>query len=43
MKAGSAAPTDEPIPFVADHPFLFLVRDTKTGAILFMGRLVDPS
>lgn len=43
MKAGSAAPTDEPIPFVADHPFLFLVRDTKTGAILFMGRLVDPA
>ncbi len=43
MKAGSAAPTDEPVPFVADHPFLFLVRDTKTGAILFMGRLVDPA
>jgi len=43
MKVGSAAPTDEPVPFVADHPFLFLVRDTKTGAILFMGRLVDPA
>jgi serpin B len=42
MKAGSAAPTDEPVPFVVDHPFLFLVRDMKTGAILFMGRLVDP-
>jgi serpin B len=42
MKAGSAAPTDPPVPFVVDHPFLFLVRDTKTGAILFMGRLVDP-
>ncbi|MBC8072959.1 MAG: serpin family protein [Deltaproteobacteria bacterium] len=43
MKAGSAAPSDEPVPFVVDHPFLFLVRDTKTGAILFMGRLVDPA
>ena len=42
MKAGSAAPTAEPVPFVVDHPFLFLVRDTKTGAILFLGRLVDP-
>lgn len=42
MKAGAAAPTDEPVPFVADHPFLFLVRDTSSGAILFMGRLVDP-
>jgi serpin B len=43
MRGGAAAPTDEPIPFVADHPFLYLIRDTKTDAILFMGRVVDPS
>jgi serpin B len=43
MRAGSAPPTDEPIPFVADHPFLYLIRDTKTDATLFMGRVVDPS
>jgi serpin B len=43
MRAGAAPPTDEPIPFVADHPFLYLIRDTKTDAILFMGRVVDPS
>lgn len=44
MKAGNAAPSTEPVPVpvVVDHPFLFLVRDTKTGAILFLGRLVDP-
>jgi serpin B len=26
-----------------DHPFLFLIRDVKTGAILFASEVVDPS
>ena len=26
-----------------DHPFLFFVRDIDTGAVLFMGRVMDPS
>jgi serpin B len=27
--------------FNADHPFLFFLRDRRTGAVLFAGRLVD--
>jgi serpin B len=33
----------EPKRFVADHPFLYAVRDDATGVILFLGRLVDPA
>jgi serpin B len=33
-----------PIPiFRADHPFLFAIRDRKSGAFLFLGHVVDPS
>lgn len=31
-----------PIPFVADRPFLFLIRDDATDCILFAGALCDP-
>lgn len=33
----------KPKTFKADHPFLFVIRDTNKNAILFMGRVEDPS
>jgi len=32
----------EPFSFVADRPFLMAIRDSRTGAILFMGAVMEP-
>jgi serpin B len=32
-----------PPAFRADHPFVYLIRDNKSGCVLFLGRLSDPS
>lgn len=32
----------KPVVFRADRPFLFLIRDTATRSVLFIGRLADP-
>ncbi|MDA7940244.1 MAG: serpin family protein [Nitrosopumilus sp.] len=29
--------------FRADHPFIFAIQDDETGALLFMGRVMDPT
>jgi serpin B len=39
----SARPSDRPPEFRADHPFLFLIQHEPTGAILFLGRVTDPT
>ncbi|CAA7053823.1 unnamed protein product [Microthlaspi erraticum] len=41
--AEAAAATALVFSFVADHPFLFLIREERTGAVLFVGQMCDPS
>jgi len=33
---------EEPAVFRADHPFVFTLRDNRSGAILFAGRVTNP-
>jgi len=38
----SVEPGPQVVPFIADKPFLFLIREKTSGSILFIGRLSDP-
>jgi serpin B len=40
---GGPGDTSKPVVVRADRPFLFVLTDVPTGAILFMGRVADPS
>jgi len=41
--AGLGSPPPPPKLFKADHPFLFFIRDRRTNAVLFSGRVLDPT
>lgn len=43
MGPTAAMPREPPEMFRADHPFIFLIQDERTGLILFMGKVVDPT
>ncbi len=39
IRLTSIGPSDE---FRADHPFIFVIREQSTGAIMFMGKVIEP-
>ena len=46
MAVGAGIPEEEPpqtIPFVVDRPFYFFIQEQLTGAVLFMGRVLNPA
>ena len=40
---GGGGPPNQPIIFNADRPFIYIIYEYRSGGILFIGRVVDPS
>ena len=43
LMEATSAQEDEPIELTIDRPFIFAIRDTESGTLLFVGRVLDPS
>jgi serpin B len=46
MMCGATCPQESPprrVDFVADHPFMFFVVEEVSGAIMFVGHVLDPT
>ncbi len=40
--AGTTTTAGPPVKMTIDHPFVYLIRDTRSGAIVFIGQVIDP-
>jgi serine protease inhibitor len=43
VSIGTIGLTPKPVVVKVTHPFLFLLRDRSSNAILFIGRVVNPA
>ena len=43
VEVGTTSIQPDPLVFRMDHPFLYIIRETTTNSIIFMGRVADPS
>jgi serine protease inhibitor len=43
LLVATAARRQQSFAITMDHPFLYAIRDDDTGALLFIGTLLDPS
>jgi len=43
VEVGTTSMPPPPLVFKMDHPFIYIIRETITNSIIFMGRVADPS